>query len=551
MGVGDGPRGGSGRGEFLREERMTEATGIGAQAPADRAGTRVPLLWSAGVAVAALATYLWLTPHVGSETDGSELTLVLAVGGVPHPTGYPMYILIGRLFCSLLHATGASWWYAANAWSAVGAAVAVFFLHALAARLVPASSSLGRGARFAIALLPAGLLALNPIWLNEATLAEVNSWHVAWVVGACLLCFALTRRLLETGAGRPPGKGAAVGWGLTCGLGLAHHLTSVIFVGPLTLALGWALARSKRWSFALVVTAIAGALAPLASYAYVAYRAFSPAPFQWPLLDPSVESVWSHIRGARFGFFLGHFAPAEAQRALLDAWMYPFLIGGFVVLLLSAWRASIAGRTFLGGAIGAAALQGLFVLNYGVVDPAPYFLPLLVVGLLGVPLAAAFIAERVRYAYMLGVLALAGLIFLAVPSVRGARTRMTRLNYVESRVRAAWEAIPFREAIVLWQDDMYVRLRAYQLLDGEKPGLYVENPNMLTWSGPRHAFEKRFGFDPLAQLALRTDADLAFVPMNIKRLTEVPVVDFMEVLWMTGGSTNPPRQTMQSPHGGN
>ena len=101
---------------------------------------RVPLGWSAGVAAAAFIAYLALAPGVASEGDGGELTLALALGGVPHPTGYPIYVLLGRVFCATLHAAGISYWYAANAWSAAGAALAVFFLHALASRLGPARS---------------------------------------------------------------------------------------------------------------------------------------------------------------------------------------------------------------------------------------------------------------------------------------------------------------------------------------------------------------------------------------------------------------------------
>jgi hypothetical protein len=52
------------------------------------------------------------------------------------------------------------------------------------------------------------------------------------------------------------------------------------------------------------------------------------------------------------------------------------------------------------------------------------------------------------------------------------------------------------------------------------------DPAMLTWPKPRQDFERKFGFDPLAGLTLRTDADLSMVGPNIARQTGLPVLDF-------------------------
>ena len=71
-----------------------------------------------------------------------------------------------------------------------------------------------------------------------------------------------------------------------------------------------------------------------------------------------------------------------------------------------------------------------------------------------------------------------------------------------------------------------MRLRAHQLLDGEKPGLVVINSAMLTWTPERRAQTRALGFDPLAGMRLESDADLAGVAGNIARQTALPVVDF-------------------------
>src|SRR5262245_54577688 len=119
---------------------------------------------SALVGAGALAAYLLLAPSVPGDKDSGELTLVLAFDGAAHPTGYPLYTLLGHAFAKFMHALGANLAYAANAWSAVGGAFAIAFLHALAARLVPPSMPRHGAARFALSLLPVALFALNPVW---------------------------------------------------------------------------------------------------------------------------------------------------------------------------------------------------------------------------------------------------------------------------------------------------------------------------------------------------------------------------------------------------
>ena len=100
-------------------------------------------IWNAAVAAIAFAAYSLVVPGVSSDKDGSEFTLVLATLGLAHPTGYPIYTLVGHAFVALAHAIGVGWDRAANLWSALGGAVALGFMHALASRLL-ASARRGR-----------------------------------------------------------------------------------------------------------------------------------------------------------------------------------------------------------------------------------------------------------------------------------------------------------------------------------------------------------------------------------------------------------------------
>lgn len=188
----------------------------------DRPGT---VAWSAGIGAAALLVYLWLAPAVPGPGDSGEFTLVLATGGVPHPTGYPLYTLFGHLFVLAIHALGASWAFAANAWSALGGALAMACMYALASRWIPLDARVSRRARALIALLPVSLFALNPLWTSEATLAEVHSWHLAWALGAVLAFVTIVHSLVSGGGDNKLAR-RLVGICLRCRAGAPRHLCS-------------------------------------------------------------------------------------------------------------------------------------------------------------------------------------------------------------------------------------------------------------------------------------------------------------------------------------
>src|SRR5207244_2427315 len=101
-------------------------------------------------------------------------------------------------------------------------------------------------ARFAIAALPVLALGFDPQWIPECTLAEVNSWHVAWLCGTALL---LVRIIQSLEAKEPPFSFARsmTAWGIVCGVGGAHHRTAVFFAFAFTGALTWALVRARRF----------------------------------------------------------------------------------------------------------------------------------------------------------------------------------------------------------------------------------------------------------------------------------------------------------------
>jgi len=505
---------------------------------------------SAGVGAIFFGIYLLMAPPVSGDKDAGEFTLVLATNGVSHPTGYPLFTLFGHGFVRIAHALGMPWPLAANAWSALGGGVAMALFHALGVRLCIVTAAAGLPVLWAV--VSAVLFGLDPMWTQETTLAEVYSWHVAWALGACLFFTAVIRRLSTPGA-REPDRGLLLGaaaWGALCGVGAAHHLTSVFVAAPLSAGIVIGLARAGRWRWTLAAAALAASLVPLSSYGIVAWRAFHPVAIQWPVLTPTWQGVLRHVTGAQYRLLLGHFAPSGIQRTYLVFYVYPYVAIGLAALLALAWRArGAAGRRVVRTLLAAAVLSTAYALVYGAFDPSSYFLAGMAIGLCSVgPLGAQFIAERGIGRG--GRAAIALLVALALAAQLVPWTRMSaerRQVYVrfEKLVHQMWTSIPFTRGFVVWSDDMYLRLREYQLLNGEKPELAVVNPFLLTHLHPRSRFAGEHGFDPLGGIADRITPLVAgwesFAPgrdtlireakdlilHNINRQTPLPVVEFL------------------------
>jgi hypothetical protein len=176
-----------------------------------------------GLTVAALALALYvrtLLPTVGIG-DTAEFQYALTTLTVPHPTGYPLYVFLGKAFTWLPFGNEA---YRINLLSAVCAAGAVAMVYVFA-RLV--------GARPLPAAVGALAFAVAPANWSWATIAEVYALHV-FFVGLVFVLFALWA------AGRLELWVAAFALGLSFG----NH-RGMLLVVPALVAL-WFVVRRPR-----------------------------------------------------------------------------------------------------------------------------------------------------------------------------------------------------------------------------------------------------------------------------------------------------------------
>lgn len=217
--------------------------------------------------------------------DGGELQFAAWTAGLPHPTGYPLYMLLGWGWTHWLDALG---WApparAMNLLSVLAAALAVGVTYLAALALVdlaaPAVSPLVR--RLA-ALLAAFTFALTPTFWSQALVTEVYALHAALLALLLWLALAWYGQVLQerpadlaNSQAAPPGRKSR-SWrllallALSVGLSLTHHRTSLLLAVVLAVFVAWVDGKRLRRAQWPVLVLLAGA--PLLLYLYIPLRA--------------------------------------------------------------------------------------------------------------------------------------------------------------------------------------------------------------------------------------------------------------------------------------
>ncbi len=320
-----------------------------------------------GFALGLTLLSLWLyarttAPSVVALFDDSlEFQLVLPTLGIAHPTGYPLYTLLGYLFTRLPLGEPA---YRANLFSAVAAAGAVGVLYLAARELT--------GRRLA-AVLAAAQFATMPVWWSQATIAEVYALHG-------LLQASLLWLILRWAHGR----GQLWPVGLAFGLGLAHHRMILLLAPAAVLWLASrrsAVRKITSWRPALIATG-----APLLLYLYLPLRGRAITSLDGTYRN-DWRGFWAWVTARQYSVFLAG-NPFQVER---DARFYLDLVRGqiqnwgivlAVVGLLAliggwvGWRGRRSRRDGLGLALALAATYG-FGVSYKAADIEVFFIPAL------------------------------------------------------------------------------------------------------------------------------------------------------------------------------
>lgn len=229
-------------------------------------------LHALGAGLLLLAVYAASAPGTVLMEDDGSFILSSYTLGIEHPPGYPLYILLGKLFTYLPFGSVA---YRVHLASALFGALACVLLW-MCARLL--------GVTRLPAYLAALGLGLSPVYWSQALIADVYTLNTLFFVVLLYLALRARARLLPAIA-------------LAFGLSMSNHWPLMLLAAPAFAVLLWPMRQELAKRAGLLVCL---ALIGLAPYAWLVQRSWQPlaASFYGPL--ETLPEIWHFVSRAGY-----------------------------------------------------------------------------------------------------------------------------------------------------------------------------------------------------------------------------------------------------------
>jgi hypothetical protein len=364
----------------LAQPRPAEARGGRSRLAAPALSTERLLPLAAGSA--AFGVYVATLAPTISLLDSPELSAAAITLGVPHPTGYPLFIALGHLWASFVGAiAGGDPAWRLNLLTALFAAGAVATVAAVGRRLTGRASA---------GWLAAGVLAFSPGFWAQANVVEVYALHVLFAASLLWLWLGFEQ---AADSGDDPRRSLRA-LAFVTGLSFTHHLMTVLVLP--TVAYSVLRHRRSWWSAREAGVLCALGLAPLLLYVYLPIVASSDPLVNWGNPE-SLSALWHHVSGAQYHHNVGA-SDGSAIDVLFGYAGHLTREIGIVFLPLAMVGCLLPGRSrHVAVGLGVGFLVALaFGLSYGVVDSEPFYLNAHLIVALWVGAGAAMVLDRLQ-----------------------------------------------------------------------------------------------------------------------------------------------------------
>lgn len=283
-----------------------------------RAKSRADLIIATLAGLACFALYAKTLAPTLLMADAAEFQLACHLLGVAHPTGYPLYLMLGWLWSHLLPIGDAA--YRINLLSSVFSATAIGLAYPLTLRILKVTlPTVPRNLLRAVAVIAGLTLAFSRTFWSQALRAEVYALNSLFVVATLFLLLLWSYQ--ERRSSRTLYAAA-----LVYGLSLAHHRTMILLL-PAYVLFVWLTDRSALTSVKSLGRLILAMLVPQLLYLYIPLRApatpylhLDLAPGRTlELYDNSMQGFLGFVLGAVFRGELGYQAPLLERMTMAGA----------------------------------------------------------------------------------------------------------------------------------------------------------------------------------------------------------------------------------------
>jgi hypothetical protein len=263
--------------------------------------------------------------------DSAELAAAIASGGIPHPPGFPLYLILAKVFCIVIpYDIG----LASGLFSAVCGAgsVALFYI---VSRILISTIFSNKGLVRVLSIGGSVALTTTASMAAQATRAEVYSLNLLLFM---IAFYFISDLIVDTGRIKSRGKRFILA-SLFLGLGIANHHLTIILVLPAFIYLAFRMRLEGK----VILASIAAFILPVTLYGYLIALAMKSPDLNWG--NPhNLAALIAVVSGKGFSTPISAFSPSHLGQnlifnlSLLYRQLGPILTILAIIGVYSGWK---------------------------------------------------------------------------------------------------------------------------------------------------------------------------------------------------------------------
>lgn len=454
-----------------------------------------PLIAGLIVALIALVVYLkTLAPSV-TFIDSGELATVACTLGIAHPTGYPLFTLVGWVF-SRLPIAGEQI-VRLNMMAAVLCAAGVFVFFHLMFVLFSVAGKVKETTPAMVASAGASLLlAFSETYWSQATSVEVYSLHVLFL-SLVLYCFLRANKWAQVEVKKEGRRLSEAHWWMlfafVLGLAFTNHMTTIL-LAPGLLYMYFSTQGFTKESWQRILNMGPPFILGLSVYLYLPIRATHGALLNWG--NPvTIERLFWHLSGKQFRVWLFSSTDVAGKqfKYFINSLPGEFAYIGLLLAIVGLVALFRLDKKLALGILVLFLSCVFYSINYDIHDIDSYFL----LAYFCVAMLAGFCLLSIGSRITRGrpvVLWIMSLLACLAPLAVHYKVNNESGNYlVEDYTKNMFESLQPNALVISYQWDFWVSAAYYyQLVQGYRPDVAVVDKELLRRSWYLLQLEHRY-----------------------------------------------------------
>jgi len=450
---------------------------------------RNSIISGAGASAIAFAVYYFTRAPGLTFIDSGELAAVCYIPGIAHPTGYPLYTILGWLFIHLLQPVKPI--VVLNTLSALFSCNALFFFSRSVVNLFnnsnvsqdrfqPVTGTAAAWSAFASTLL----LAFSSVFWSVSLVTEVYALHGLFI---SLFVFLSLKSFAASSKQEHGTATASFLWFalllFILGLSFCNHMSTVLFIPSLIYLFiaerTWQTLGIKRLLLLLVFF-----LCGISFYLYLPIRAAYYPALNWGNPQTWETFLW-HVSGKQYRVWMFSSPSVALQQLeyLLILLLKSFGIAPLLLVPFGLWHLFHRNRRMLWFTLILLVTDILYAINYDIQDVDSYFLPVFFVFALWMASAVIFFSSKTLYRMKsLYYLMMCGLcsLFLFPLFLNFNEVNQNKNRLVEEYSRSILHNLKQNALILSFQWDYFCSPCYYlQLVEGLRPDVVMIEVQLL------------------------------------------------------------------------